>query len=89
MTGNDLVRFIQENKLGDMELSSGGAGGQVIFGEPIIVNGKDELSYCFYTEDLFGSFFVCKIELCHPIDETHAEFKEITSQEAFKLRGIE
>lgn len=88
MTGRDLIRFIQENKLEDMELQAGGEMGQTRFGDNIIVNGSDELDYYLYTEGMFGPSFTCKIELCHLTGDGRAEFKEINAQEALKLRGL-
>ena len=81
MTGKDLIKFIQDNKLEDEELQPNGMEGQVQFGPIFHVNGEDELIYFIDSETC-----KCVIELCHPLSETEGDFMNPTVEEALKLR---
>lgn len=81
MTGKDLIKFIQDNKLENEELQLNGMEGQVQFGPIFHVNDKDELIYFLNAETC-----ECTIELCHPLSETEGDFTNPSTEEALKLR---
>ena len=81
MTGKDLIKFIQDNKLENEELQPNGMVGQVQFGPIFHVNGENELIYFLNAETC-----ECTIELCQPLSDTEGDFTNPSTAEALKLR---
>ncbi len=99
MTGKDLIKFIQDNKLEDLEV--GEYGGNLIFGGfiPIKDESDDDIRYYIcpgdgHIGDLRHEPPEAHIEWFHVIsklddgDYDKTEFIELTTEEALKLRGL-
>ena len=92
VTGKDLIKFIQDNKLENMEIMGTFLEGEVQFGQEIRLNeGKDELVYLLQIKgEGHESDVSFLIELCHIKDEfaNIRGYDYISTDEALRIRGI-
>ncbi len=88
MKGKDLIKFIQDNKLEDMEILDGEYVNQTRFGTKIPVNdGKGNLSYIMDMNMPKDKELV--IEVCQPnYDGNDNDYFYPSREEALKLRGL-